>query len=142
MNKAYFNKRLLISVLIAAVLALPVFGVVWVSNKPPEPIGADTVILPSQLDTNGYARAVGPWPWEFPRDHGPHPAFQTEWWYYTGNLTSSLRPPIWIPVHYLSPCRDPRAKRFPIGMAHKPDLHGALYGKRRRRRHVLPRRAV
>ncbi len=24
----------------------------------------------------------------FPRDHGPHPAFQTEWWYYTGHLTA------------------------------------------------------
>ncbi len=89
MNKAYFNKRLLIAVLIAAVLTLPVFGVIWVSNKPMEPIGADTVILPPELDTDGYARAVGPWPWEFPRDHGPHPAFQTEWWYYTGNLTTA-----------------------------------------------------
>ena len=26
---------------------------------------------------------------EFPDDHGPHPDFQTEWWYYTGNLVSS-----------------------------------------------------
>lgn len=25
---------------------------------------------------------------EFPRDHGPHPAFQTEWWYFTGNLSN------------------------------------------------------
>ena len=25
---------------------------------------------------------------EFPRDHGPHPTFQTEWWYFTGNLAS------------------------------------------------------
>lgn len=25
---------------------------------------------------------------EFPRDHGKHPDFQTEWWYFTGNLTS------------------------------------------------------
>jgi predicted secreted hydrolase len=24
--------------------------------------------------------------YEFPRDHGPHTEFQTEWWYYTGNL--------------------------------------------------------
>jgi predicted secreted hydrolase len=24
----------------------------------------------------------------FPRDHGPHPDFRTEWWYFTGNLTS------------------------------------------------------
>ena len=23
---------------------------------------------------------------QFPRDHGAHPGFQTEWWYYTGNL--------------------------------------------------------
>lgn len=22
----------------------------------------------------------------FPRDHGPHPEFKTEWWYFTGNL--------------------------------------------------------
>jgi predicted secreted hydrolase len=25
---------------------------------------------------------------EFPRDHGKHPEFQTEWWYFTGNLVS------------------------------------------------------
>lgn len=25
----------------------------------------------------------------FPKDHGPHPDFQTEWWYYTGNLVST-----------------------------------------------------
>lgn len=24
----------------------------------------------------------------FPDDHGPHPNFKTEWWYFTGNLTS------------------------------------------------------
>ncbi len=24
----------------------------------------------------------------FPQDHGPHPEFKTEWWYFTGNLTS------------------------------------------------------
>ncbi len=25
----------------------------------------------------------------FPADHGPHDDFQTEWWYYTGNLTAA-----------------------------------------------------
>lgn len=25
---------------------------------------------------------------EFPKDHGPHPNFKTEWWYFTGNLIS------------------------------------------------------
>lgn len=37
-------------------------------------------------DTTGYARAYGPVPIQFPADHGPHPAFKLEWWYYTGNL--------------------------------------------------------
>jgi len=39
-------------------------------------------------DTSGYARALEPRPFDFPRDHGPHPDFRTEWWYVTGNLTS------------------------------------------------------
>jgi predicted secreted hydrolase len=25
----------------------------------------------------------------FPQDHGPHPEFRTEWWYYTGNLATA-----------------------------------------------------
>jgi predicted secreted hydrolase len=34
----------------------------------------------------GYVRAEGPLPLVFPEDHGPHPDYQTEWWYFTGNL--------------------------------------------------------
>ena len=26
---------------------------------------------------------------QFPADYGPHDDFQTEWWYYTGNLTAA-----------------------------------------------------
>ncbi len=37
-------------------------------------------------DTEGYARAFEPRTFTFPADHGPHPAFRTEWWYFTGNL--------------------------------------------------------
>lgn len=40
-------------------------------------------------DVSGFARAFEPRPFEFPRDHGPHPEFQTEWWYYTGNLETN-----------------------------------------------------
>jgi len=28
------------------------------------------------------------WEYAFPRDHGSHPDFQTEWWYFTGNVTA------------------------------------------------------
>ena len=37
----------------------------------------------------GFARATAPRALEFPRDHGPHPEFRTEWWYYTGNLRAA-----------------------------------------------------
>lgn len=39
-------------------------------------------------DTAGYARAMEPRPFVFPRDHGPHPRFRNEWWYVTGNLAT------------------------------------------------------
>jgi len=34
----------------------------------------------------GYLRALEPPRLEFPRDHGAHPGFRSEWWYVTGNL--------------------------------------------------------
>ena len=37
-------------------------------------------------DQEGYLRVTGPRAFIFPDDHGPHPGFKTEWWYYTGNL--------------------------------------------------------
>jgi predicted secreted hydrolase len=37
----------------------------------------------------GFARALAPRPFAFPADHGPHPAFRTEWWYFTGNLEAA-----------------------------------------------------
>ena len=37
----------------------------------------------------GYARAFEPRSFSFPADHGPHPAFRTEWWYFTGNLDAA-----------------------------------------------------
>ncbi|HEY5574265.1 MAG TPA: lipocalin-like domain-containing protein [Anaerolineales bacterium] len=40
-------------------------------------------------EPEGFARAQGPIELQFPRDHGPHPDYQTEWWYYTGNLEAS-----------------------------------------------------
>lgn len=37
----------------------------------------------------GYAKALQVRPLVFPADHGPHPEFKTEWWYYTGNLAAA-----------------------------------------------------
>lgn len=37
-------------------------------------------------DDSGFARAYEVQPITFPKDLGQHPAYQAEWWYYTGNL--------------------------------------------------------
>lgn len=50
--------------------------------------GAPPVVTDSSggASTAGFASALEPRRFEFPLDHGPHPAFRQEWWYVTGNL--------------------------------------------------------
>jgi predicted secreted hydrolase len=44
-------------------------------------------------DTTAFKKAIAPQPWHFPQDFGAHEDYQTEWWYYTGNLeTADGRP--------------------------------------------------
>ncbi len=38
---------------------------------------------------DGFAVARPGYAFRFPRDHGSHPAFRTEWWYFTGHLWSA-----------------------------------------------------
>ena len=35
-----------------------------------------------------YSQATPGYQYQFPFDHGAHPEFQTEWWYYTGHLNT------------------------------------------------------
>lgn len=44
---------------------------------------------PSDLQSAGFELARPNWNYEFPRDHGTHDEFRTEWWYYTGHLRTS-----------------------------------------------------
>jgi predicted secreted hydrolase len=37
----------------------------------------------------GFTRATVRRRFSFPADHGPHPGFRTEWWYFTGNLKTA-----------------------------------------------------
>jgi predicted secreted hydrolase len=41
------------------------------------------------LSEEPYRLALPGYRYQFPRDHFNHPDFQTEWWYYTGNLRTS-----------------------------------------------------
>ncbi len=40
-------------------------------------------------DASGFARVAEPRPFTLPRDHGPHFEYQTEWWYFTGNVAAA-----------------------------------------------------
>ena len=40
-------------------------------------------------DATGFQQATPGYNFEFPKDHGPHPNFQIEWWYLTANLTDA-----------------------------------------------------
>ncbi|WP_428100051.1 lipocalin-like domain-containing protein [Candidatus Rariloculus sp.] len=59
----------------------------------PQPDGAPSLaatgvrfLADGDHDSGGFARAYQPRPFVFPEDHGSHPDFRTEWWYFTGNV--------------------------------------------------------
>ncbi len=57
------------------------------SNQPAQIQGSLSAVESLSSESSaGFARATTPRPFVFPRDHGPHPEYQIEWWYYTGNL--------------------------------------------------------
>jgi predicted secreted hydrolase len=75
--------------LTVAALALLVFGFSLIDSTGGGQVTARTDFGTVTDDTSLYARADAPWDWQFPRDFGAHPPFQTEWWYYTGNVKTA-----------------------------------------------------
>ncbi|MBL8161952.1 MAG: carotenoid 1,2-hydratase [Anaerolineae bacterium] len=75
--------------LAVAALALLVFGFSLIDSSGGGQVTARTDFGTVADDTSRYARADAPWEWQFPRDFGAHPEFQTEWWYYTGNVKTA-----------------------------------------------------
>ena len=50
---------------------------------------APTLSASGTGEVTGFAQADEPRSFRFPEDHGPHPAYRSEWWYFTGNLRSA-----------------------------------------------------
>ncbi len=77
------KKRVLGLLSVVALLALAPLALSRRSTpRPPQLIAAASA-------PTGFARAGSDLTPTFPVDFGPHPDFQTEWWYYTGNLATS-----------------------------------------------------
>ncbi|MBI3355574.1 MAG: carotenoid 1,2-hydratase [Nitrospirae bacterium] len=45
-----------------------------------------SAVLGEGPSTTPFRPATAGYRYEFPKDHGSHPAYRTEWWYYTGHL--------------------------------------------------------
>lgn len=75
--------------LLLALVACAIIAFFLFRPGAPEPAPAAAAVSAPEIDpalAQGFARATGPRELTFPADHGPHPDYQTEWWYYTGNL--------------------------------------------------------
>lgn len=77
-----------IALFVAGIVVVVLFGFSLVDISGGDAIGATALIETGTMDITGYTRAIDAYAWEFPRDFGAHPDFQTEWWYYTGNLST------------------------------------------------------
>jgi predicted secreted hydrolase len=75
-------------ILIAALMLLTPVLYFWaVQNNNHDAYTASPVdLLADDASQDGFARALTVRKFTFPYDSGPHPEFQNEWWYYTGNL--------------------------------------------------------
>jgi predicted secreted hydrolase len=82
-------KRVRIFLVVLAGLGVAVGVFLARSTTPGPALTAEVVGLGSGDNAAGFARADHVRPFVFPDDQGPHPEYQTEWWYYTGNLETS-----------------------------------------------------
>ncbi len=74
------------AVLLILVGAVMLIGFSLVDTSSGGQVTASAVLGAVDESSAGFARATEPLNWEFPRNFGAHPEYQTEWWYYTGNF--------------------------------------------------------
>ena len=106
--------RLVVAVVLLFVVAAGVFAL-W--PRPRAPLQATVAVREALADDRaGFARAMAPRPFDFPADHGPHPDFRTEWWYYTGNLQTADRRHFGFQLTFfrvaLAPTEQPRSSAW------------------------------
>jgi predicted secreted hydrolase len=74
--------------LIVTVGIITLVAFLWLRTQDDASNDGETSLIPLLSDTAGagFSQATVPYAIDFPRDLGPHNDYQTEWWYYTGNL--------------------------------------------------------
>ncbi len=93
----------------------------------------------------GFAHATVPRPFEFPRDHGPHPEYRHEWWYVTGHLDGAARERFGFELTFFRLALAPPAERAAGGSSWRTRqiyvAHFAVTDIARRRFHSVERRS-
>ncbi|MBI3928130.1 MAG: carotenoid 1,2-hydratase [Armatimonadetes bacterium] len=59
--------------------------------------------------SDGFQQVLEPTAIRFPEDHGPHPGFRTEWWYFTGHLQSEEGRPFGFELTFFRQALAPRS---------------------------------
>ena len=100
------------------VAALGAAAVAWWATRAPAPIQATVAVRQALAEERaGFARALAPRPFAFPEDHGPHPDFRTEWWYYTGNLQTAAGRHVGFQLTFFRVALAPEAEPRPSAWA-------------------------
>lgn len=76
-------------VILLFLFAVALTAALILMKRPPQRAApeVDAARMLSEDAAEGFKRAYEKRPFVFPGDFGPHSEFQTEWWYYTGNVT-------------------------------------------------------
>jgi len=82
-------RRLVSYLLLPALLLAAVFYLRARQVSAPTEPGLKVSQALGGIPAAGFARALSPRAFHFPADHGPHRQYQTEWWYFTGNLETA-----------------------------------------------------
>lgn len=96
-----------------AAIAFAVLG--SCTDVPPEggdPPANTSLRLLAAGDGDGFAHATVPKEFRFPADHGSHPEYRTEWWYFTGNLATTSGRHFGFELTFFRYALAPSAPRF------------------------------
>jgi predicted secreted hydrolase len=90
-----------------------------------------------------FARATVPRDFVFPQDHGSHPEYRTEWWYFTGNLATDASRHFGFELTFFRYALDTTHEREAARSAWRTDqiwmAHFAITDTEKRRFHAAER---
>jgi predicted secreted hydrolase len=89
MKSRFVDQLAMLFALVLGIVSALWFLVQPVAAASPQPSTQLNWLEATAADASGFEKAMTPRSWQFPQDFGAHEGYQTEWWYYTGNLETA-----------------------------------------------------